>query len=383
MGVGCQRAHFELPDDAHYLNCAYMSPLATRVIEAGIQGIRSKAVPTGITVDDFFAGADQVRSRFADLIGSGSPDRVSIIPATSYAVATCARNLDLASGQNIVTLKEQFPGNVYTWRTLAAKTGVELRTVDVPAGPRRGQRWNERILEAIDESTGVVSLGTVHWTDGTVFDLEAIGTRAREVGAAFIIDGTQSIGAMPFDVNVVKPDAVIVASYKWLMGPYSIGCAYYGPRFDGGEPLEESWIARKGSENFAGLVDYQDEYQPGAIRYDVGERSNFQLTPMLIESLDMVLEWTPEFIQEYVKGLTAELFETALSCGYSVEDEAWRSGHLFGLRVPARIDIDVVKGRCAERGVSISQRGNSIRVSPHVYNNKADVDALIDALQVD
>jgi len=382
MSLGCQREHFELPEAAHYLNCAYMSPLATRVVEAGIRGIRSKVLPHAITPSDFFDGADQVRRRFATLIGSKQPDRISIIPAASYAVATCAQNLDLRSHHNIVLLDGQFPGNVYTWRVLGQRIGAELRTVKPPDGPDRGRRWNERILESIDSSTGLVTLGAVHWTDGTIFDLQAIGERAREVGAALVIDGTQSIGALPFDVMTLQPDALFVAGYKWLMGPYSIGCAYYGPRFDDGVPLEESWIARKGSEDFGGLVDYEAEYQPGAIRYDVGERSNFALMPMLLESLEMVLEWTPERIQAYVKELTAPLFAQALQLGYAIEDEAWRAGHLFGLRVPAHIDIERVKQRCAEREVSVSQRGGSIRVSPHMYNTPADIDALIDALRV-
>ena len=382
MALDCQRSNFELPDNAHYLNCAYMSPLATRVIDAGIRAVRSKAVPTTIGPSDFFTGADRARSSFARLIGAEAPERVAIIPATSYAVATCARNLDLGAGQNVVTIQEQFPGNVYTWRSMAQKTGVEVRTVKAPDGEHRGQRWNERILEAIDESTTVVSIGSVHWTDGTRFDLEAIGARAREVGAAYLVDGTQSIGALPFDLNRVQPDAVIVAAYKWLMGPYSIGCAYYGPRFDGGEPLEETWIARRGSEDFAGLVDYQDQYQPGAIRFDVGERSNFTLMPMLNEALEMVLKWTPEAIQEYVIALTEPLFAKALDLGYAIEDEPYRSGHLFGLRVPESVSIEAIKARCAERRVSVSQRGTSIRVSPHVYNTPADIDALLDAITV-
>ena len=115
----------------------------------------------------------------------------------------------------------------------------------------------------------------MHWTDGTRFDLAAIGARAREVGAALVVDGTQSVGALPFDVQQLRPDALVCATYKWLMGPYSLGFAYLGPRFDDGEPLEETWIGRRGSENFKELVDYQDDYQPGALRYDVGERSNF------------------------------------------------------------------------------------------------------------
>jgi len=122
----------------------------------------------------------------------------------------------------------------------------------------------------------------VHWTDGTRFDLVAIGRAARRVGAAFVVDGTQSVGALPFDVREIQPDALVCAGYKWLLGPYAMGAAYFGPRYDAGDPIEENWITRRGSDDFQRLVAYQDEYAPGAIRYDVGERSNFILLPMFI-----------------------------------------------------------------------------------------------------
>lgn len=248
-------------------------------------------MPMGINPSDFFAQSDEIRWRFARLVGAADPNRIAVIPSVSYGVAVAARNLVVEEGQNIVLLHEQFPGNVYAWQRKAAACGAEIHTVIPPDEATRGAAWNERIIEAIDESTAIVTVPHVHWTDGTVFDLTAIGRRAREVGAALVIDGTQSVGALPLDVWEVQPDALIVATYKWLLGPYSTAVAYLGPRFDGGVPLEETWLGRAGSEDFQGLVDYQSEYQPGAaIRYDMGERANFILHPMLQASLDLLLQ---------------------------------------------------------------------------------------------
>src|SRR5690606_15364147 len=209
-------------------------------------------------------------------------ERISLVPSASYGLATVARNLRLSRGQKIVVMHAQFPSNVYAWRRMCEESGCRIEAVQVPDGPDRGRRWNERILESIDEHTGLVAMGQVHWADGTRFDVEAIGRRAREVGAAFVVDGTQSIGAMSLDVQRVQPDAVVCAGYKWLLGPYSLGAAYFGPRFDGGTPLEESWLTRSNSRDFTGLVEYVDTYEPGSVRFDMGERSNFILVPMLI-----------------------------------------------------------------------------------------------------
>ena len=377
----CQKSRFSLPDDEHYLNCAYMSPLSVAVEAAGVAGVARKRVPSRLATADFFTGAQQARELFARLVNASDPSRIAIIPAASYGLAIAARNLPVGPGQNIVVTHEQFPANLHAWRKLAGTRQVELRTVHPPeAAEGRGREWNTRLLEAINAHTAIVALGHVHWTDGTKFDLEAIGTRAREVGAALVVDGTQSVGALPFDVAAIQPDALVCATYKWLMGPYSLGFAYLGPRFDDGEPLEETWIGRAGSENFKDLVNYRDDYQPGAIRYDVGERSNFALMPMAIAALEQVLEWQPARIQAYCAGLTAELFDGVRALGYTVEAPEYRGAHLFGLRAPAGTDITAIGERLRDRKVHVSLRGSAIRVAPHVYNDARDVAALLDAL---
>jgi selenocysteine lyase/cysteine desulfurase len=380
--LACQRAEFSLPRGLHYLNCAYMGPLPRVVQEAGFAGIMRKADPaSGIVAADFFNDSTEARRLFAALIHADADSRVAIIPAVSYALATAARNTPLAAGQNIVVCAEQFPSNFYTWRKAARKSRAELRVVAAPDRENgRGAQWNARVLEAIDADTAIVSLPHVHWTDGTRFDLVTIGHRARSVGAAFIIDGTQSVGALPIDVREIQPDALVCAGYKWLLGPYSIGAAYFGPRYDDGDPIEENWIARRGSDDFQRLVDYQDEHAPGAIRYDVGERSNFILLPMFVAALRMILELTPERIQQYCRCLVAEPIEQARALGFLVEEEGSRGAHLFGLRTPPGLDLKRLHDALQHRKVFVSLRSSALRVSPNVYNDQADLDALMEVL---
>ena len=352
--------------------------------EAGIRGIRKKRIPTEIEPADFFRDSDRLRERFARLVNAPAPERVAILPAASYGIAVAARNTPVESGQNLVLTHEQFPGNVYAWRRVAREAGAEIRIVEPPdgaAGESRGRVWSRRLVEAIDRDTAAVTLGHVHWTDGTLFDLGAVGERAREVGAALVVDGTQSVGALPFDVAELRPDALICAAYKWLMGPYSVALGYFGPRYDDGVPLEETWIAREGSEDFSGLVEYEDSYQPGAIRYDVGERSNFVLVPMALAALDLVLEWTPEATQRYCADLTRDLLEVAGELGFRVEPEDWRAHHLFGLRMPEGLELERVRRALEERNVVVSLRGSALRIGPNVYNDEEDVAALAEALR--
>ena len=379
--LGCQRDAFQLPRDVHYFNCAYMGPLPRVAEEAGFEAIQKKRVPTRIVPPDSFWDTDRLRELFARLIGTDDPSRIAIQPGVSYGVATAASNLPVSARQNIVITHEQFPGNVYSWRRAAAESGAELRTVVPPDGRGRGSGWNERLLEAVDASTAIVAVPNVHWTDGTYFDLVALGRRCRDVGAALVVDATQSVGALDFDVDEIQPDVLICATYKWLLGPYTLSLAYYGPRFDDGTPLEETWIARDESRDFQHLVHYKDSYQPGAVRYDVAERSNFFLAPIAQASLELILDWRPGRIQRYCRELTREFLADVGELGYSVEDEAWRSSHLFGLRMPESVDLNALREALAARYVSASLRGTALRLAPNVYNDDVDVGVLQEVLR--
>ena len=357
-----------------------MGPLPRVSQQDGVAAIARKGNPSTIVAADFFSEASEARQLFAQLINADAA-RVAIIPAASYGLATVARNTPLTAGQNVVVVGEDFPSNIYTWRKATKRSASELRVVPPPSGDRRGAEWNARVLEAIDRNTAVVAIPHVHWTDGTRFDLIAIGGAARNAGAALVVDGTQSVGALPFDVDAIQPDALICAGYKWLLGPYSISVAYFGSRYDWGEPIEENWIARRGSEDFQRLIDYEDEYAPGAIRYDGGERSNFILLPMFIAALKLILEMTPDRIQQYCQHLIAEPVEQARELGFIVEDAQWRGAHLFGLRVPKRVDLKRLHHALLARNVVASLRGSALRVSPNVYNSQDDLDALVQVLR--
>lgn len=373
---------FSLPQDARYLNCAFMSPLPGPVEEAGHRALRRQRFPADYGPDDFFEPADRIRRAFCRLVGSDDPSRVALVPAVSYGAALVAGNLELTAGDAVVMAGDQFPSHVYPWTRVAREAGAEVRRVErpEPAGEGTADRWNARLLEAVDRDAALVALAQAHWTDGTLFDLEAVARRAREADAALVIDGTQTVGAHPFDVEAVRPDALLCAGYKWLLGPYGLGAAWLGDRFADAEPLEETWLGRRGSEDFAGLVEYRDDYRPGADRLDMGERSQFVLAPMLAEALELLVDWGVDAVAERCRALTDRAAAGARREGWRAEASAGRCANIVGLGAPSGVDPAAVGRRLRERGIYVSIRGDAIRVSPHVYNSAADVDALVEAL---
>ncbi len=374
MNLGEQRGLFEISDEVAYLNCAYMSPQLRSVREVGEAAVGKKSRPWEITPANFFEDSEEARTLFAQLV-HGDAEGVAIIPSVSYGLATAAANVRVAEGESIVVLEEQFPSNVYPWRDLAKRTGAELVAVPRPAD----YDWTTAVLDRMDGRCAVVAVPNCHWTDGSLLDLARVGEAAREAGAALVVDATQSLGAHPLDVSEVRPDFLVSAAYKWMLGPYSLGFMYVGEGYREGTPLEQTWLGREGSEDFASLVEYRDAYAPGARRYDVGERSNFVLLPMAMEAMRQLLEWGVTSVAETLAGLTGLVEGEAARRGMRVVPAEKRVEHMIGLGLDPGAPRDLAV-RLGDEGVFVSIRGRSLRVSPHLYNTERDVEKLFDAL---
>lgn len=374
-----QKSLFSLPEDLHYLNCASRAPLLNAAQDLGVAGLRRQIAPVSLGPEEYKQESEDLRGAVAGLINA-SPDQIAITPSVSYGVAIAAHNVRLRAGQNVVSMEEEFPSDVYAWIERCRADGAEMRSVPRPEDVARvGSLWNERLLDAIDGDTAVVNISSVHWTDGVRFDLEAIGERAREVGALFVVDGTQSIGAAEFDFARIRPDLLVCAGYKWLLGPYQIGFAALGERLIDAEPFEYHWSNRAGSSDTTGTA-YRGDYEKGARRFDVGEHTNHITVPMLTEGVRQVAAWGADAIQDHCGALGAPLVSLLDDERFCAAPPAQRVAHIVGIRLADPERIPGVMAALEERQVRISRRGQSIRISPHVYNAPEDMAALMDGL---
>ncbi|XLS29545.1 aminotransferase class V-fold PLP-dependent enzyme [Flavobacteriaceae bacterium M23B6Z8] len=373
----CQKHLFDIPEGITYLNGAYMSPLLKSIAQTGYAGVDSKIHPWEFSDTDFFENRALLRQRFAALIQAPKASHTAIIPSVSYGMANAAQNIDFQKGDEILLVEEQFPSNVYCWQEIAKTKNVSIKTVAAPPiKPERSKRWNEQLLNSISSKTKVVAIPQIHWADGTLFNLKEVRAACDIYKALLIIDGTQSVGAYPFSVADIRPDALICGGYKWMMGPYSLGMAYYSEAFHQGKPIEENWMNRLYSEDFSKLVHYQEHYQPDAGRFNMGESSNFILVPMLIKAIEQLLDWKPESVQEYCRDITQKAITMLQQTGCFVEEEGIRVAHLFGVFLPNAKKTPELQQILKREKIFVSFRGNAIRVSPHVYNTKSDLDKL-------
>ncbi|CAM2069901.1 Aminotransferase class V-fold PLP-dependent enzyme [Sulfidibacter corallicola] len=364
--LSCDRTYFDIPQDITYYNCAYLSPMCHPVHEAGIAALNREARPWTIKPDDFYEDSEVVRGLFASLIGTESRN-VALIPSVSYGINVAAQVIEPGQGRRILLLDEQFPSNVYPWREAVKRTGAHI--VHVPR-PQNGD-WTRAILDHLDERVAVASMPHCHWTDGSLVDLELVSDRCRELGIPLVLDVTQSLGAMPLNLDRIRPAFLVAAGYKWLLGPYSTAYLYADPRYQDGPQLDPNWMTRKDSRNFAELVNYRDELEPGALRYDVGQRSKFILLPMAIAAFRQIMSWGVANIGQALGAYNRELREGARSLGFETLPDKYAAPHLMGLRHPEGIPVELVRA-FQERQIVVSVRGNAIRVAPHLYNDAED-----------
>lgn len=382
MALQHKKHLFDIPEDICYLNAANLSPSFKSSETAGITAVLEKSRPYKITGKHFFEPVTELKKLFAGIIGATDYNRIATMPSVSYGLANAAENIILQEGDEIVIVEEQFPSNYYVWKKLADKYNASIVTVKQPKDRANcGTLWNDAIIQAITDKTAVVTLGNIHWSNGIIFDLKAIREKTTTHNALLIVDGSQSIGALAFDVNEIQPDALVCAGYKWLFGPYGSAYAYYGPYFDNGTPFEENWVNRLDSEKFASLTNYQPKYKPLANRYTVGESGNFINVSMQVEALKQVSLFNQEEIQAYCHSISKNVVNELRDLGFHIFNDEQRTKHLFGIELPEHIDINLLRSELAAQNIYLSFRGNYIRVSCHYMNTEKDFETLLSCLK--
>lgn len=375
MNFPSARAEFNIPAERAYLNTAFLGPMPLSAVAAGEEALRNKSQPWKIDVDSFFAPVDALRSSLAALLG-GDDDGIAIIPAVSYGVAVAAANLTVKPGSTIVVMAEQFPSNVYAWQSVADQVGAEIRTVTP------GQEgWTQALLAAIDERTSVVAIEPCHWSDGRTVDVVAVGEAARAVGAAYLVDVSQTLGAVPFPLAEARPDFVTGVLYKFVLGAYGTAFLWAAPQWRDGAPIERSWLQRDGSSDFSQLARYTDAFRPGARRFDVGQVASHINVASTLAAANLVGGWDSGAVIDHALSLTQYVAERTAELGFQAPPAEQRSPHIIGMQLPPDSPPPAeLAAALAAKDVTVSIRGTALRVSVHAFNTVSDIDRLLRVL---
>ena len=374
-----QKHLFTIDENIHYLNCAYMAPILKSCENASIKAIKEIRNPYTFNPEKFFSISDDVRTEFSKIIQSKA-NEVAIMPSTSYGFSNALNNIKKNSKKtNAITIENEFPSGYFSikkWTETNEKKLIVINRNNLSA-----QHWNQKIIESITDKTSVVLASSIHWMNGTKLDLKKIREKCKSTDTYFIVDGTQSVGAIPINVKELNIDALICASYKWLFGPYSMALGYFSEKFNTGIPIEESWMNRSNAKDFSNLTNYDTNYKPNAGRYNVGQTSNFILSPIMLEGLKQINKWGVENIYKYCSKLFDTLKINCQNIDVSFEHYDYFSPHLFSLGLPNTTNPKELKEKLDKNKVYVSLRGNNLRISLNVFNNIEDIEKLVEIIK--
>lgn len=368
-----RRDEFPVTQRYRYLDHATLGPLPRRVTEAMTRLLEERASHGSLCLTRWTEGVEAARARAAAFIGA-RPEEVAFVKNTTEGVLLAAEAIDWRPGDNVVTPEGEFPANVYPWLALGAR-GVELRRV--PPDPEGRVRAAD-LLARVDGRTRVVALSHVQFSTGFAADLAALGRALAGTGVLLFVDAAQSLGALRLDVRAAGISFLAANSGKWLLGPGGAGIFFCAAEvLDRLRPVNVGWRSVRNPGDARRLAL---DLRPGAARFEEGSW-NLPGIAGLGAALDLLAEAGPERVEARILDLTGRLNDAlrGLGCAVLSPRGPGEGSGIVAFRVPGHPAASVVSA-LRERGVVVSLCQDAVRVSPHFYNDEADLDRLLERL---
>ena len=363
-----------------YFDHAAVAPLPQPTAEA-ISKWCQQATQEGDTVWlEWNRDVERVHDLTASMINA-EPAEIALVSSTTAGITLVAEGFPWQNGDNVVTLANEFPSNLYPWMNLASR-GVETRRVEVHSD---GRVDLDRLLAACDGRTQIVSLSWVGFASGFRLDLPKVVEAVHDRGAYIFLDAIQGLGVFPLDVKQVPVDFLAADGHKWMMGPEGAGIFFVRKQhLDMLRPLGVGWNSVTHRHDFSKV---ELTLRPTAARYEGGSQ-NMAGFLGLGASLEMLMRFgvSPNRspVAERILEITDYAVQQLCAAGaaiVSVREDPHRSG-IVAFRLDGQ-DHDTVRGRCLRAGVVLSHRNGCLRISPHAYVNEDDVDRLVAATRGD
>jgi len=369
------REQFPIRNQGLYLNHAAIAPWPVCAQQAVSRFAEENTATGPARYRDWIVRESALRQQLAVLTGAGSERDIALLKNTTEGICVVASGLDWQAGDNLVLPMGEFPSNRLPWLA-QAEHGVGIREVDI----RTADNAEEALLDALDERTRLLSVSAVQWNDGFRLDLARLGKACRENGVLFFVDAIQQLGALAMDVEQCRIDFLAADAHKWLLGPEGIAVFYCNER---ARPLlrlhQQGWHMTDNPWNFN-----QDDIRPSnsAKRFEAGSPNTLGQAA-LHASLELLLgtgmEQVTECILQNSRFLVKELGQLPRIRISSRTDPQRLSGTISFIHrdMPSR----KLHGLLAKAGITTAIRGDSIRVSPHFYQDEKDLDKLIEVLK--
>jgi selenocysteine lyase/cysteine desulfurase len=355
-----------------YLDHAAVAPLTAPAQAAILEWAKDATLNGDVGCPAWEQQIEQTRLLAAQLIGAQSAE-IALLGNTTAGINLVAEGFPWRSGDNVVTRADEFPANQYPWLQLADR-GVQTRRV-----PAEGGRLDlDRLAAACNSRTRLITISWVAYSSGWRHDLDDLAQLAHQHGALLLVDAIQGLGVFPLDVSKTPIDFLAADGHKWLLGPEGAGIFFTRrEHLKLLRPMGVGWNSVVHAHDFARI---ELLLKDTAGRYEGGSQNAAGLLA-LGASLALLRQFGAATISRRVLELTdlcCRRLEQAGAAVHSDRSDAHKSG-IVVFELPGR-DPQAARRRCLERDVVLSCRGGRLRISPHAYNNAADIERLIEAI---
>jgi selenocysteine lyase/cysteine desulfurase len=370
MNLDRLRKEFPITKSYVYLDHASVGPLPRRSFKAVERLNEEKLLKGKLAWEGWDEVLDDVRRAIADFISAGE-DEIALTSNTSEGLGIVTNGFRWEKGANIVTTDLEFPSSLFACQGVSRRYGAELRVVRNVGGTLPLEEFDK----AIDNNTGMVVLSHVQFSNGYRSKLRELSDIAHEKGATVLVDAIQSIGAMPLDVEKEDVDFLSCGGYKWLLSPIGVGFLYVKRACL--DKIAPTILGYRSDEEVYNLSYRRLSLAGSARRFEHGQR-NYPGFAGMVESLKMLKEVGMKNIQKRIWKLCEDVIKGAQELNIPVNSPLLaenRSG-IVNLGVTSPGDVEE---KLLLKGIIVSSR-DGLRVSPHFYNTREDVERFLFAL---
>ena len=373
--VQLRRTEFPWTEETTYLNHASVGPLPERTRLTLEEFNRKRAAPFQLPDRDLMATMGSSRRLAAELIGA-TPQEIALSINTGFGLSLAARALPLRQGDIVLASDKEFPANVYPWMLLKDQ-GVTLELV-----PTTPEGWpdEEHLLERLrDPRVRVLAVSLVQFSNGYVVDLARLSDATRATGTYLVVDGIQGVGQIPINVRDTPVDLLACGAQKWLLSPWGSGFVYVRQELIRElQPSMTGWMAFEGTDDFSRLTEYNDTLRGDARRFELITLP-YQDFAGMNASVALLLDLGVESIGRHVRSLHQPVLDWAAREGARVSSPTGARGSGILCVAPHNVGESFRALKAAH--IVCSLREGAIRLSPHAYNTREEMERVVDILE--
>jgi cysteine desulfurase / selenocysteine lyase len=377
LEIDCRREFADF-ENVTYLNASLQGPMPLRAVQASMAALEWKKRPDRLPDSLYFDLPDRIRENTARIIGA-APDEIAVTSGASAGLAAVAAGIDWKPGDEVLVGRGEFPAHFSSWLRYQQAGKLRVRVV----APRGRFISADDYIENIGPQTRVVSASLVRFDNGARLDVARVAEACKKAGAALVLDITQIAGAMPLSIRELGATMAVCSGYKWLFGPYGTGFFWVASEWTERLTLGAVYfMALEGARNFHAMPTENSRPAPGARRWDSPETANFTNLAAFDSSLEFVLQVGLDAVVQHNDALVDEIIARLPRGRFHLAspEERERRGPYVCVSAREPEETATLYERLQAERIMVSLRENALRIAPHIYNTREDIDRLISVL---